>query len=143
MSNTVRIDTNDYEFNKDSKIGCYIIHGFSSSTYETKELAQFLGDRGFHTITRNLPGHGTTVEECNRVKYSDWLSFVEQDVAELSNDVDKICVIGMSMGGVLALHIASLFPVECVISAGAVFRFIGHNKLKYLTFLIKKILKYF
>ena len=132
MSNTVRIDTNDYEFNKDCKIGCYIIHGFSSSTYETRELAQFLGDRGFHTITRNLPGHGTTVEECNRVKYSDWLSFVEQDVAEFSNDVDKICVIGMSMGGVLALHIASLFPVECVISAGAVFHFIGHNKLKYL-----------
>ena len=109
MSNNVRIDLNDYEFNEESKLGCYIIHGFSSSTYETKELAEFLGENGYHTLTRNLPGHGTDVDECNRVKYQDWLSFIEQDIADLSNKVDKICVIGMSMGGALALHIASLF----------------------------------
>ena len=42
MSNTIRIETQDFEFNKKSKLGCYIIHGFSSSTYETKELAEFL-----------------------------------------------------------------------------------------------------
>ena len=132
MSNTIRIETQDFEFNKESKLGCYIIHGFSSSTYETKELAKFLGEQGYHTLTRNLPGHGTTVEECNTVIYQDWLNFVEQDLAVLSNSSDKIVVIGMSMGGVLALHLASLFPIECVISAAAVFHFRDHQKLKYL-----------
>ncbi|MBC8198102.1 MAG: alpha/beta fold hydrolase [Candidatus Marinimicrobia bacterium] len=132
MSNNVRIDLNDYEFNEESKLGCYIIHGFSSSTYETKELAEFLGENGYHTLTRNLPGHGTDVDECNRVKYQDWLSFIEQDIADLSNKVDKICVIGMSMGGALALHIASLFPVECMISAAPVIVFKKPLKLKYL-----------
>lgn len=140
MSNTIRIETQDFEFNKESKLGCYIIHGFSSSTYETKELAEFLGKQGYHTLTRNLPGHGTTVEECNTVKCQDWLSFVEQDLAVLSNSSDKIVVIGMSMGGVLALHLASLFPVECVISASAVFHFRDHQKLKYLNSVLCRLL---
>ena len=65
MTNICRIDTNDYEFNKEAQYGCYIIHGFSSTTYEVKELAEFLGNKGYHTIAKNLPGHGTTVEECN------------------------------------------------------------------------------
>ena len=132
MSSTIRIDTCDFEFNTESKIGCYIIHGFSSSTYETKELAEFLGNNGYHTVTRNLPGHGTTIQECNKVKYQDWLSFVEQDLAVLSNSSEKLIVIGMSMGGVLALHLASLFPIECVISAAPVLHFRDHQKLKYL-----------
>tara|TARA_B100001029_G_C15063775_1_gene461301 strand:- start:398 stop:1162 length:765 start_codon:yes stop_codon:yes gene_type:complete len=136
MNNKAKIETLDFEFNKESKIGCYIIHGFSSSTYETKYLAEFLGKNGYHTLTRNLPGHGTTAEECNTIKYQDWLSFVEQDLAVLSNKSDKIVVIGMSMGGVLALHLASLFPIECVVSAAAVFHFRDHKKLKYLNSLL-------
>ena len=40
----IRFDTNNYEFNKSSEIGIYIIHGFSNTTYEVKELAHFLGD---------------------------------------------------------------------------------------------------
>ena len=59
MTNS-RFDTNKYEFNSESRKGCYIIHGFTSTTYETKELAEFLGNNGYHTITENLPGHGTT-----------------------------------------------------------------------------------
>jgi len=47
MSNKFRFDTKDYEFNKSSKLGVYIIHGFSSTTYETKQLAEFLGNNGF------------------------------------------------------------------------------------------------
>ena len=140
MKGTARIETQDFEFNSESKIGCYILHGFSSSTYETKDLAEFLGNNGYHTLTRNLPGHGTSVEECNTVKYQDWLSFVEQDLAELSINSDKIVVIGMSMGGVLALHLGSLFPVECVISAAAVFQLRDHKKLKYLNSVLCKFL---
>ena len=79
----IRFDTNNYEFNKSSDIGVYIIHGFSNTTYEVKELAEFLGNQGYHTIANNLPGHGTTSEECNRVRYQMWLEHVTQDLANL------------------------------------------------------------
>ena len=72
MDNTPRFDTNNYEFNHNSELGVYIIHGFSNTTYETKELALFLSENGFHTVTNNLPGHGVTPEDCNKIKYQDW-----------------------------------------------------------------------
>ena len=61
MNSNIRFDPNNYEFNKSSKIGVYILHGFSSTTYEVKQLAEFLAQHGFHTIANNLPGHGTNL----------------------------------------------------------------------------------
>lgn len=129
--NTTRFDTNRYEFNPDSRKGCYIIHGFTSTTYETRELAEFLGENGFHTVTENLPGHATTSQECNRVKYQDWLSFIDRKVAEFSTECDELYVVGMSMGGVLAMYAADLFPLKAVVAAASVFRFADHYKLKF------------
>ena len=68
-------DTKNYKFNTKSKNGIYIIHGFTNSTYETKELAEYLGKEGFYTQAINLPGHGTTPEDCNRVKFIDWIEY--------------------------------------------------------------------
>ena len=97
MKTNLLIDGNNYEFNKNSRNGVYIIHGFTNSTYENKELAEFLGTQGFYTKTNNLPGHGTTPEEYNRYNYKDWIEFVEKDVAEMSTKCDKISVIGIGM----------------------------------------------
>ena len=89
INNTKNFDENDYEFNSDSNIGVMIIHGFTSTTYEVKELAQFLSLQGFHTIAKNLPGHGTNVEDCNKTKYREWLEFVEQNYAEMMSKIVK------------------------------------------------------
>ena len=70
MGNTNRFDSNNYVFNSGSKKGVYLIHGYSSSTYEIKDLAEFLFQNGYTTIAKNLPGHGTTVDDCNNTKYS-------------------------------------------------------------------------
>ena len=35
-------DPNNYTFNESSRNGVYIIHGFTNSTYEVKELALYL-----------------------------------------------------------------------------------------------------
>ena len=50
---TRRFDTNNYEFNKNSSVGVYLIHGFSNTTYEIKELAEFLANNGFHTALKD------------------------------------------------------------------------------------------
>ena len=63
-------DTKNYQFNTESKDGVYIIHGFTNPTYETRELAEYLGKQGFYTHAINLPGHGTTPEDCNRTKFT-------------------------------------------------------------------------
>ena len=139
MARTNRFDENNYEFNLESKNGIYLIHGFTNTTYETKKLAQYLSKQGYRTVANNLPGHGTTIEECNRVKYQDWVESVEQGVARLSSQCDKIHVIGSSMGGVLGLHIASQFPLNSLIAVAPVFQFKSEFKTRILVPLFNNI----
>lgn len=120
---TDRFDKNNYEFNAENETGIYLIHGFSSSTYEMKSLAKFLDSKKIHVILNNLPGHGTTIEECNRVQFSDWLDATKKDLAILSSQSKKIYIIGCSMGGLIALYLASIFPVNGVIVGGLVMQF--------------------
>ena len=125
-------DLNDYEFNSKSDIGIYIIHGFSSTTHEVKELAEFLGSCGFHTRANNLPGHGTDIDDCNNTIYAEWLEHVERDFADMISQNKKIYVVGASMGGALALHLASLFPINGVVTCAAVLHFKDHFTLRWI-----------
>ena len=138
---TRKFDRKNYEFNKESPIGVYLIHGFSNTTYEVKQLADFLAKNNFHVIANNLPGHGTSVEECNRVKYTDWINAVTQDVAKLASESEKVYVIGCSMGGVLALYLSSLFPLNGCIVGGTVLKFKNSFTVNYLNTIMCKILK--
>ena len=129
MQLSVYFDSNNYQFNPESKDGVYIIHGFTNTTYEVKELACYLGDQGYYAVANNLPGHGTTVEDCNRCKFTDWIDFVEQDIAEMFSKCDNVYVIGISMGSVLALHLCSTFPLNAVVFGATVLKF--RNYLRY------------
>ena len=132
MGKTKYFDENNYEYNPKGKIGIYIIHGFTSTTYEVKELAQFLGDKGFHVRADNLPGHATDIDDCNKIKYREWLNHVELGIAELSSVSAKIYVIGISMGSILGLHIASMFPISGIVVAAPVIEFPKNYMVKYI-----------
>ncbi|MAX09255.1 MAG: hypothetical protein CMG13_00110 [Candidatus Marinimicrobia bacterium] len=136
-----RFDINNYEFNSSSKLGVYLIHGFSSTTYEVKELAEFLSNNGYYTIAKNLPGHGTTVEECNRARFTDWLNQVKKDIAELSVKCEKVFVIGGSMGGVISLYMASLFPLNAYVVGGTVLNFKNPFETNFLVPLLCNFIK--
>ena len=136
MSNLDLFDPNNYEFNSDSKIGIYLIHGFSSTTSELKQIANFLSDKGYHIVLNNLPGHGTTVDDCNNTKFQEWLDYSKVEFAKLCSKSDKVFIIGHSMGGVVALHLATIFPVTGLILGGVVLKF----KLFYFTNYINRFL---
>ena len=127
-----RFDEKNYSFNSLSRKCVYILHGFSSTTYEVKELAKFLGKNGYYSVANNLPGHGTSLADCNRIQYTHWLDKVKRDVAKLSAECDKIFVVGNSMGGSLTLYLASLFPLNGFVAAGTVLKFKNHFTTNYI-----------
>ena len=139
MSSSNYFDSNNYTFNSKSRNGVYIIHGFTNTTYEVKELACFLGEHGYYTIANNLPGHGTTVKDCNRCKYTDWINYVEQGVAEMSSRCDNVFVVGISMGSVLALNLCSIFPLNAAVFAATVLQFRDNFGTRVLTPMLHKI----
>ena len=132
MDSNYKFDSDNYEFNTSSRNGIYLIHGFTNTTYEVKVLAKYLSEQGYHTVAENLPGHGTTAEECNRVKYSDWITFTQQGLAKLASTCDKIHIIGVSMGALLALHLSTIFPVNSIVVAAPVFQFNSEFKVRIL-----------
>ena len=146
MANTEFFDSTNYEFNKGCKRGIYLIHGFTSSTYELLDLAKFLSENEFYVKLDNLPGHGTTVDDCNNTKYTEWIEHVEGGVAEVASECNEVHVIGVSMGAVLGLHLATLFPLTSMVEAAVVFQFKNQFNARILvpllSWLITKKSKY-
>jgi len=141
MNKPTQFDTNNYDFNPNSKIGIYLIHGFSSTTYELKEIAQQFADQQYHVVLNNLPGHGTTLEDCNKTKYQNWLDYSKIEFAKLCSTSDKVFIIGCSMGGVIALYLSSLFPVTGLIVGGVVLKFKLNFQTNYINRLLCRIIK--
>ena len=142
MNTPNKFDVNNYQFNKESRDGIYIIHGFTNTTYEVKELAIYLSKQGYYTRADNLPGHGTSPEDCNRCKYSDWIEFVEQGMAEMISRCDNIYVIGISMGSLLALHLSSIFPLNAAVYASIAIKFKDKIRVRILTPLFHRIIPF-
>ena len=140
MGITSNFDSNNYELNKDSKVGVMLIHGFASTTFEMSSLRNFLAQKGLRVSARNLPGHGTTVDNCNATKYEEWLTATEQNLAELSNDCEKLYVVGFSMGAILALNLATLFPIEKLVVACPVMSFKNSFEVNVLVRIFNKII---
>jgi len=114
----------------DGPIGCFLIHGFSGSTYELQGLAEFLAGNGFRVTAKLLAGHGTSIEECNLVRADDWLGEMEFHFAEFFLDCDAAFVIGLSMGAGLALHLSTLFPVAGVVAMAPAL-VLNHPRLRW------------
>jgi carboxylesterase len=54
-----------------------------------------------------LPGHGTTVEDLDQTTWSDWADAVADAYDALHRTCSRVAVVGQSLGGLLALHLAS------------------------------------
>lgn len=95
-----------------NQIGCLLIHGFTGSPGEMRPLGEHLHKNGYTVKGLLLPGHGTKVEDLAATNWGDWYSEVEKGYRDLQKQCDKIFVIGLSMGGALALHLAANEKIE-------------------------------
>ncbi|MCJ7715520.1 MAG: alpha/beta fold hydrolase [Anaerolineales bacterium] len=102
--------------------GCLLIHGFTGAPTEMRPLGEFLADNGFSVLGVRLSGHGTKMADLTRSHWQDWSASVLDGWNLLQSTTDKIILIGLSMGGALALYHASFLPVQGVVSLSAPYR---------------------
>ena len=102
---------NEYFF-KGSDIGCLLIHGFTGTPAELRELGERLKAEGYTVCGVKLKGHGTTLEDFEKSTYVDWIASVEAAYKKLKSTCSKIYVIGHSMGGVLTLNLAQNYTAD-------------------------------
>jgi carboxylesterase len=93
-----------------SDIGILISHGFTSTPDSFRYIANRLGEAGFNVEVPRLSGHSSRWQDLNNTKYEDWINDLKSALAALRKRADKIFVMGLSMGGTLALRLAQLNP---------------------------------
>jgi carboxylesterase len=104
-----------------SAVGVVVVHGFTANPRGTRSLGERLASAGFAVDVPLLPGHGTSVRDLARTRYSDWRARVERSVADLAADRDRIVVVGHSIGGTIALDLAatSQVPLAAAVTINA------------------------
>ena len=87
--------------------GCLLIHGFSGTPYEMRELGVRLAGAG-HTVRGvHLPGHATHGPELVAAGWRDWYAAAVHGLDDLARQCSSVTVVGLSMGALLALRLAA------------------------------------
>ena len=90
------------------RTGVLLCHGFTGSPQSLRPWAEYLAEAGLSVWLPRLPGHGTTWQEMAHTRWEDWYAELDRAFDELRAHADEIFVMGLSMGGCLALRLAEL-----------------------------------
>ena len=99
-----------------ARTGCLVMHGFTGAPKEVRWLGEYLNQQGYTVCGMRLNGHATKPEDMIRSHWQDWLLSVEDGYNLLHACTDQVFLLGLSMGGVLSLTAASIFPVRGVVA---------------------------
>lgn len=93
-----------------ARTGALLIHGFTGCPQSMRPWAQYLAAAGLTTSCPRLPGHGTRWQDLNATQWPDWFAAVSGALDALAAKCDRVVVLGLSMGGTLALRLAEVRP---------------------------------
>lgn len=84
-----------------------LIHGFTGTPDDLRELAKFLHDKGLSVSVPLLAGHGRHWLALQQTSYYDWWKSVADELKKSQGQYQKIFLIGYSFGANLALDLAA------------------------------------
>jgi esterase/lipase/1-acyl-sn-glycerol-3-phosphate acyltransferase len=93
--------------NRLRRTGIVLIHGYMAAPTEVKELALYLGKRGFLVYAPRLSGHGTSPDDLATRTYQDWMESADEGYAIISSLCKRVVVGGFSTGAGLALDLGA------------------------------------
>ncbi len=108
-------------------IGGLLVHGFTGTPYEMRELGERLAAQGYTVLGPALAGHATQLDDMLATRWSDWYASVTAAYDQLREHCDTIFAVGLSLGGALVLHLAAHRPISGVVAVSAPFTI--HNPL--------------
>jgi len=87
-------------------VGAVLSHGLTGMPGSLRDWAQALAAAGMTVRVPRLPGHGTSWQDANKVSWQDWYAELERAFDEVRSRCDRVFIMGLSMGGTLALRLA-------------------------------------
>ncbi len=106
-----------------------LLHGFATDCNDFNKIAPLLSARYQEVCCPNLPYHGEGTEK-EKMCHKDILDFVEAAFDQLKKRHKQVDVLGFSMGGALASHLASNKDVHRLILLAPANKYLSLNFLK-------------
>ncbi|HSV87562.1 MAG TPA: alpha/beta fold hydrolase [Bacteroidales bacterium] len=97
-----------------------VIHGMAEHSGRYSEFGEYLAKNGFGLYASDLPGHGQTAENHDKLGYlsgvDGWEKILENTRAlythiRTSHSEVPVFILGHSLGSVLAKHFTAIYPV--------------------------------
>ncbi len=123
--------------------GLLLVHGLAGTPNEMRQLGRSLQGAGFEVHGVQLAGHCGSLDDLVATHWQDWAESVHAAAQRLRTRVDKLVVMGLSMGAVLALELAATRPdlVDGVVALSTSFWHDGWSMPIFtrLAFLLKPV----
>lgn len=98
-----------------NQVGCLLIHGFTGTPFEMRQMGEHLADQGYTVLGPRLFGHATDMRDMIRARWGDWVTSAVDGYHLLRGACSQVIIIGLSMGGALSLYLGARFPVAGVV----------------------------
>jgi carboxylesterase len=89
--------------------GVLLLHGFGDTPQTLGLLAKRLHKHGYSVLVPLLPGHGRTMRAFTRSRADEWIAGARRALLEMREHSPTVSVVGLSMGGALAVILAAEF----------------------------------
>lgn len=96
--------------------GCLLIHGFTGAPKEMLGLGEHLADQGYTVLGPRLFGHSTALKDMVRARWIDWVASSLDGYYMIQGACTKVIIMGLSLGGALALYLGAHYPVKGVVA---------------------------
>jgi carboxylesterase len=87
--------------------GVLLLHGFGDTPQTLTYLARRLRQSGYSVLAPLLPGHGRNLESFARSRADEWIAAAKDAYVGMRARHNSVGVVGLSMGGALAVLLAS------------------------------------
>ncbi|RYB01686.1 alpha/beta hydrolase [Lichenibacterium ramalinae] len=87
-----------------------MLHGWGASPESLRFIAAGVAGSGYSVFVPTLPGHGTSAQDMTATGPLDWVTASRHALRWLFDRFGPVFVVGVSMGGTLALQMAALDP---------------------------------
>lgn len=111
------------------KTGVLFIHGFTGAPYEVAPFVKFVQQKtDWEVEVPTLPGHGVT-PKLDKVSAESWMMEAELALKRLSKRVDRVIVVGFSMGGLIASYLTLRYRIDRLVLLSAAAKYISPKVL--------------
>jgi carboxylesterase len=87
--------------------GVLLLHGFGDTPQTLALLARRLRKARYSVLAPLLPGHGRSMESFGKSRANDWIAAAQNAYVDMHGRHDSVSVVGLSMGGALAVLVAA------------------------------------